>query len=107
VPRLPFKGVANIDIKDSTPDWGPYSEPVAPPGAPSVLYVVLDDVGFSAMEPYGGLIETPNIKRIAGQRLTYTNFHTLAGLAHPCMISGPRSPREGEVRPWRQRASWH
>ena len=61
----PFKGIVNIDIKDSVPDWEPYTQPIAPEGAPNVLYVVLDDVGFSAMEPYGGLIETPNIKRIA------------------------------------------
>lgn len=73
-----FKGVINIDVRDSVPDWEPYTQPTAPEGAPSVLYIVLDDVGFSAMEPWGGLIETPNIKRIAEQGLTYTNFHTTA-----------------------------
>ena len=74
----PFKGVVNIDIKDSVPDWEPYTQPTAPEGAPNVVYVVLDDVGFSAMEPYGGLIETPNIKRIAERGLAYTSFHTTA-----------------------------
>src|SRR5215218_3492823 len=74
----PFKGVVNIDIKDSVPDWEPYTQPTAPEGAPNVVYVVLDDVGFSAMEPYGGLIETPNIKRIAERGLSYTSFHTTA-----------------------------
>jgi arylsulfatase A-like enzyme len=74
----PFKGVVNIDIKDSVPDWAPYTQPTAPEGAPNVVYVVLDDVGFSAMEPYGGLIETPNIKRIAERGLAYTSFHTTA-----------------------------
>jgi arylsulfatase A-like enzyme len=74
----PFKGVVNIDIKDSVPDWEPYTQPSAPEGAPNVVYVVLDDVGFSAMEPYGGLIETPNIKRIAERGLAYTSFHTTA-----------------------------
>ena len=63
----PFEGVINIDIHDSTPDWTPYAQPVPPDGAPSVMYVVLDDVGFSALEPYGGPIEVPNIKRIADQ----------------------------------------
>ena len=74
----PFKGVVNLDITKSTPDWGPYAQPVAPEGSPNVLYIVLDDVGFSAMQPYGGLIETPNINRIAERGLTYTNFHTTA-----------------------------
>jgi arylsulfatase A-like enzyme len=73
-----FKGTINLDVRDSVPDWGPYTQPTAPEGAPSVLYVVLDDVGFSAMEPWGGLIETPNIKRLAAQGVTYTNWHTTA-----------------------------
>jgi hypothetical protein len=47
----PFRGVINIDIKQSTPDWEPYTQPKAPDGAPNVLYIVLDDVGFAAMEP--------------------------------------------------------
>ncbi len=50
-----FTGTVNIDIKDSVPDWGPFTQPTAPEGAPNILYVVLDDVGFSAMEPFGGL----------------------------------------------------
>ncbi|MBD3925683.1 arylsulfatase [Nocardioides cavernae] len=74
----PFKGVVNLDITKSTPDWEPFAQPVAPDGSPNVLYIVLDDVGFSAMQPYGGLIETPNINRIAERGLTYTNFHTTA-----------------------------
>src|SRR6202795_4771758 len=62
----PFKGVVNVDIRDSVPDWEPFEPPKAPDGAPSVVYIVLDDVGFSAMSCYGGPIETPNIDRIAG-----------------------------------------
>jgi len=74
----PFKGVINVDIRDSVPDWSAYVQPVAPKDAPNVLYIVLDDVGFSAMEPWGGLIETPNIKKLAARGLTYTNWHTTA-----------------------------
>jgi arylsulfatase len=92
-----FKGTINIDIKDSTPDWAPYSQPMAPDGAPSVLYVVLDDVGFSALEPFGGTIETPNIKRIADRGLMYTNFHTTA-LCSPtrsCLLTGRNHTTNG------------
>ena len=74
----PFKGTINVDDRDSVPDWEPYLQPVAPAGAPNVLYIVLDDVGFSAMEPWGGLIETPNIDKLAAGGLTYTNWHTTA-----------------------------
>ena len=86
----PFKGVVDVDITRSTPDWGPYAQPIAPEGSPNILYIVLDDVGFSAMEPYGGLIETPNINRIADAGLVYTNFHTTA-LCSPtrsCLLTG-------------------
>jgi arylsulfatase A-like enzyme len=93
----PFSGVINIDIKDSVPDWEPYTQPVAANATPSILYVVLDDVGFSAMEPYGGLIETPNIKRIAQRGLTYSNFHTTA-LCSPtrsCLLTGRNHTSNG------------
>jgi arylsulfatase A-like enzyme len=73
-----FQGTIDIDVRASTPDWAPFLQPVAPSGSPNVLYIVLDDVGFSAMEPWGGLIETPNINRLAETGLTYTNWHTTA-----------------------------
>ena len=76
---------------------GPYTQPIAPEGTPSVLYIVLDDVGFSAMEPFGGLIETPNINRIAERGLTYTNFHTTA-LCSPtrsCLMTGRNHTTNG------------
>ena len=75
---IPFRGTINLDERDSIPDWTPYMQPVAPPGSPNVVYIVLDDVGFSAMEPWGGLIDTPNITRLAESGLTYTNWHTTA-----------------------------
>jgi hypothetical protein len=93
----PFKGVINVAITDSVPDWEPYTQPIAPEGTPNVLYIVLDDVGFSAMEPFGGMIETPNINRIAEQGLTYTNFHTTA-LCSPtrsCLMTGRNHTTNG------------
>jgi arylsulfatase len=74
----PFKGTIDVDVRDSIPDWDPFVQPVAPAGAPNVLYIVLDDVGYAAMEPWGGLIETPNVIRLARGGLTYTNWHTTA-----------------------------
>ena len=73
-----FEGIANIDIRDSTPDWGPYEQPKSPDGAPNVIYLVLDDVGFGAMSVFGGLIETPNLERLADNGLRYAQFHTTA-----------------------------
>ena len=47
----PFRGVINAEITQSVPDWGPYTQPIAPEGSPSVLYIVLGDVGPSAIGP--------------------------------------------------------
>jgi arylsulfatase len=73
-----FKGTVNIDIRDSIPDWEPYEQPKAADGAPNVLFIVWDDVGFAALEPYGGLIKAPAMQRIADMGLRYTQFHTTA-----------------------------
>ena len=64
-------------------------------GAPSVVYIVLDDVGFSAMSCYGGPIETPNIDRIAAEGVRYTQWHTTA-LCSPtrsCLLTGRNHTR--------------
>ena len=91
----PFKGTINIDIRDSAPDWTPFEPPKAPDGAPNVVYIVLDDVGFSAMSCYGGPIETPNIDRIAADGIRYTQWHTTA-LCSPtrsCLLTGRNHTR--------------
>jgi arylsulfatase len=73
-----FRGVVNLDVRDSVPDWEPYEQPKAAPGSPNVIYVVLDDVGFGALSCYGGPIETPNIDRLAENGLRYSQWHTTA-----------------------------
>ncbi len=91
----PFTGTINVDIRDSEPDWAPFEPPRAPEGAPNVLYIVLDDVGYSAMSSYGGPIETPNIDRIADAGVRYTQFHTTA-LCSPtrsCLLNGRNHTR--------------
>jgi arylsulfatase A-like enzyme len=90
-----FRGLINVDIRDSVPDWTPFEPPKAPDGSPNVLYIVLDDVGFSAMSCYGGPIETPNIDRIAGRGVRYTQWHTTA-LCSPtrsCLLTGRNHTR--------------
>jgi arylsulfatase len=74
----PFTGVVKLDIRDSTPDWEPFRQPRAPEEAPNVLMIVWDDVGYGAMDVFGGPIETPTMRRIADVGLRYSNFHTTA-----------------------------
>ncbi|MCW3838355.1 arylsulfatase [Sphingomonas canadensis] len=58
----------------------PWLEPIRRPakGAPNVLMIVLDDVGFAHFGCYGSTIATPNIDRLAAGGRRYTNFHTTA-----------------------------
>ena len=91
----PFTGTINIDIRDSEPDWAPFEPPKAPDGAPNVVQIVLDDVGFSALGCYGGPIETPNLDRIASHGVRYTQWHTTA-LCSPtrsCLLTGRNHTR--------------
>ncbi len=92
-----FEGRVGLDIRDSVPDWTPYVQPKAPDGAPNVLWIVWDDVGFGAMEPFGGLIETPTMKRLADGGLRYTQMHTTA-LCSPtraCLLTGRNATTVG------------
>src|SRR5271165_6317402 len=75
-PPQPFKGEINLNAVDSKPFW---PARVAPPkGAPNVLLIMLDDVGFGAPSTFGGVIPTPNLDRIGKMGLRYTNFHSTA-----------------------------
>ena len=75
-PEPPFHGKIGRTVKDSTPDFPKSVE--APAGAPSVLLIMTDDVGFGASSTFGGPIQTPNFQRIADSGLRYNMFHTTA-----------------------------
>jgi arylsulfatase len=71
-----FKGKIAKSYEESQ-EWWP--DPIRPPkGAPNVIVFLLDDVGFAQVGSFGGLIETPNIDRLAENGLRYNNFHTTA-----------------------------
>lgn len=71
-----FGGVVGQTFGDSTAD---YPLPIkAPAGAPNVLVVILDDVGFGMCSTFGGPVPTPNLDKLAGNSLIYNRFHTTA-----------------------------
>ena len=75
-PPAEFGGVINEKASESTPWWPPRVVP--PKGAPNVLLIMTDDVGFGAPGTFGGVIPTPAMDRIAREGLRYTNFHSTA-----------------------------
>lgn len=75
--------------------------PEAPAGAPNVLLIMTDDVGFAASTAFGGLIPTPTFDGLANSGLRYNRFHT-TGLCSPTRASlltgrGPHRVGMGNV----------
>lgn len=69
-----FAGTIGRTHHESVPHWPPPRQ--APVGAPNVVWVVLDDLGFADFGCYGSEIATPTIDALAADGLRYTNFHT-------------------------------
>jgi arylsulfatase A-like enzyme len=86
--KTEFGGFIGRTYKESQSFW---PEPVtAPEGSPNIVFIILDDVGFSQLGCYGSQIETPNMDRLAGNGLLFNNFHTTA-LCSPtraCLLTG-------------------
>ena len=83
-PEPPFKGKMGLSTKDSTPDW---PKPVtAPKGAPNIVLIMLDDVGFGDTSTFGGVAQTPVLDKLAAEGLRYNRFHT-TGICSPTRAS--------------------
>jgi hypothetical protein len=74
--QVEFKGKIAKTYEESVEAWPEKKRP--PKDAPNVIIFLLDDVGFAQVGSFGGLIETPNIDRLADNGLRYNNFHTTA-----------------------------
>ena len=73
----PSRPVSTIlDVRDATPP--PRFEVSAPAGAPNVLLILIDDLGFGGTSAFGGPVATPSFDQIAHEGIAYTNFHTAA-----------------------------
>ncbi len=77
IPQARYQGKVGRYLADSDrPGFPPLLQ--APAGAPNVVLVLLDDVGFGQVGTFGGGIETPSLDRLAAAGLRYTAFHTTA-----------------------------
>ena len=78
IPDRAYAGLITYDAKDPDTSFPPI-EPLRPPaGAPNVLVVLIDDVGFAASSAFGGPCNTPTAERLADNGLKYNRFHTTA-----------------------------
>ena len=78
VPDRPDVGTITYDATDPDTSFPPITQVRPPEGAPNVVVVLLDDVGFGASSAFGGPCATPTFERLAGTGLKYTRFHTAA-----------------------------
>ena len=94
----PFGGKVGRTFEDSV-GWWPALD-AAPDGAPNVVMVLLDDVGYAQFGAYGSDIATPTFDRLAGAGRRYANFHTTA-LCSPtraCLLTGRNHHSNGMAR---------
>jgi len=75
-PPQRFEGDIQLNALQSKPFWP--ARVVPPKGAPNILLIMTDDVGFAAPSTFGGVIPTPTLDRVASMGLRYTNFHSTA-----------------------------
>jgi sulfatase-like protein len=88
-----FKGLIDLNIRKSKPDWEAFLDTRAPKDAPNVLVILYDDTGQAAWSPYGGRISMPTMDRLAKNGLTYTQWHTTSVCSPMEHVLGRQEPQ--------------
>src|SRR5215218_10966844 len=78
IPHAQHVGLTTYDAKDPDTSFPPITPLRPPAGAPNVLVVLLDDVGFGASSAFGGPVRMSTAERLAAGGLKYNRFHTTA-----------------------------
>ncbi len=84
----PFKGKIAFDVKNSVPYWPEAAK--APQGAPNIVIVLLDDIGFADTSTFGGVAQTPELDKFAALGLRYINFNnaSICAATRAALLSG-------------------
>jgi arylsulfatase len=79
LPRPDFHFPGNVGRTVSDSDAAKFPQPVqAPKGAPNIVLILIDDVGFGQFSTFGGGVPSPTMDRLAGEGLRFNRFHTTA-----------------------------
>src|SRR5260221_260200 len=102
IPDRPRTGLVTYDAKDPETKFPPITQLRPPNGAPNVLIVLLDDVGFGASSAFGGPCNTPTAERLAVAGLKYNRFHTtaLCSPTRPARLTRRKHHRQGRELDW-------
>jgi arylsulfatase A-like enzyme len=94
-----YPPIKELDVRKATAP--PLFQVKAPQGAPNVIVILLDNLGFGATKPFGGAINMPTLERLAKDGLIYTNFHTapLCSPSRQALLTGrnPHSVNMGAI----------
>jgi arylsulfatase A-like enzyme len=95
LPEPRFTGVVGKTYKESKEAWPKL--PAPPNGAPSIVVILLDDVGYGQVSTFGGPVPTPELEKLAAMGLKYTRFHTTAicGPSRAALITGRNHHQAG------------
>jgi len=90
-----FDGRVERTIGESRPSWP--AEPTAPEGSPNVIIMLVDDMGYADIAPFGSEIDTPNLERLAERGVRLTNYHTtsVCSPARAALLTGLNPHRAG------------
>ncbi|KRA25357.1 arylsulfatase [Microbacterium sp. Root61] len=78
IPDRPAPGLTTYDAKNPDTSYPPITPLMPPAGAPNVIIILVDDVGFGASSAFGGPCRTPNAEKLAAGGLKFNRFHTTA-----------------------------
>lgn len=94
-PYAGFPGRIGRTFAESEPAWVPRARPAA--GAPNIVIVLVDDMGYSDTGPFGSEIPTPTLDRLAERGVRLTNYHTmpLCSPARAALLTGLNPHRLG------------
>jgi arylsulfatase A-like enzyme len=99
LPEPNHAATTELDIRKATAP--PLFQVKAPQGAPNVIVILLDNLGFGATKPFGGAINMPTLERLANNGLIYNNFHTapLCSPSRMALLTGrnPHSVNMGAI----------
>ncbi|MFN6045451.1 MAG: sulfatase-like hydrolase/transferase, partial [Verrucomicrobiota bacterium] len=84
IPEPAHDPIETMDAREAKAP--PRFEVKAPAGAPNVVIVLIDDIGFGVSSAFGGPIQMPTLEKLASQGLKYNRFHTTA-LCSPTRVS--------------------
>lgn len=106
-PPTPTASVAGPTLQESSMNWRAETNRL-PAGAPNILIILMDDVGFGLPDTYGGPIHTPTLSRLSNAGISYNAFHTtsICSPTRAALLTGRNPHRVGSGTITERASDW-